>query len=226
MTESAYDDPSEIDRQALAGRHRAVIGGAWEEIGRLQLEFLIARGLAAHHVLLDIGCGPLRAGVRIIPYLDPGNYWGIDKNETLLRIGYDLELRRCGVQDRQPRDQLLCLADFAFDRIDARFDVAIAHSLFTHLSLNRIRRCLARLAPSLRTDARLYATIFEVEPGQDREAAIVHPPEGVVSHSDHAFYHYDRRDLGFVVEDLPLTVEHIGDWGHPRGQHMVAFRKL
>ncbi|RZM14923.1 MAG: class I SAM-dependent methyltransferase, partial [Sphingomonas sp.] len=163
MTESAYDDPSEIDRRVLAGRHRAIIGGAWEEIGRLQLEFLIARGLKPHHVLLDIGCGPLRAGVRIIPYLDPGKYWGVDNNETLLRIGYDLELRRCGLQHRQPRDHLLCLSDFEFDRIDARFDVAIAHSLFTHLSLNRIRRCLTRLASSMKTDARLYATIFEVE---------------------------------------------------------------
>ncbi len=48
--------------QIDAGTHRDMVGGMWEEIGRLQFEFLRARGLKPSHRLLDIGCGSLRGG--------------------------------------------------------------------------------------------------------------------------------------------------------------------
>lgn len=44
--------------------HRNYVGGLWDEIGLLQFEFLKSRGLKPHHVLVDIACGSLRAGVR------------------------------------------------------------------------------------------------------------------------------------------------------------------
>ena len=43
--------------QINAGIHRDMVGGMWDEIGRLQFEFLRARGLKPNHRLLDIGCG-------------------------------------------------------------------------------------------------------------------------------------------------------------------------
>ncbi|HEY2200624.1 MAG TPA: hypothetical protein VGH56_01955, partial [Solirubrobacteraceae bacterium] len=57
--------------------HRAYIGGRWEEYGQLEFDFMVERGLRPEHVMLDIACGSLRAGVRLIPYLDAGNYLGI-----------------------------------------------------------------------------------------------------------------------------------------------------
>ena len=53
-----------------------MVGGMWDEIGRLQFEFLRARGLKADHWLLDIGCGCLRGGIHAIKYLKTGNYYG------------------------------------------------------------------------------------------------------------------------------------------------------
>ena len=185
---------------------------------------MVSQGLKPHHSFLDIGCGVFRGGVRFIPYLDPGGYWGIDKNELLLQIGWDLELKRYGLTDRQPRAQLVCLADFEFERLPARFDYAIAQSLFTHLSLNRVRRCLAKLANSLRPGARLFATIFEIGDDEDREQPKTHLAD-TVSHSARSFYHYSRRDLMFAIQDLPYALESIAGWGHPRGQRMVTFRR-
>ena len=47
--------------------HRAYVGGLWEALGSLQFKFMIDRGLEPQHVLLDVGCGTLRGGVRFIP---------------------------------------------------------------------------------------------------------------------------------------------------------------
>lgn len=52
----------------------AAIGGNWEEMGQMQLDFLVARGLAPHHRLLDLGCGTLRAGRHFIRLLEAGNF--------------------------------------------------------------------------------------------------------------------------------------------------------
>jgi hypothetical protein len=64
--------------------HRDYIGGMWEEIGRLQFNFLRQQGLTPSHCLLDIGCGALRGGVHFITYLEPGHYLGLDKEKTLI----------------------------------------------------------------------------------------------------------------------------------------------
>jgi hypothetical protein len=69
-----------------AGR-RLYVGGAWDEIGKLQFDFLKQQGLKPYHYLLDIACGALRLGVRAIPYLERGHYLGIEKEEGLIAAG-------------------------------------------------------------------------------------------------------------------------------------------
>ena len=60
------------------GRHRDIVGGRWEETGRVQMAALRAEGLMPHHRLLDIGAGALRLGCKAVPYLDAGHYWATD----------------------------------------------------------------------------------------------------------------------------------------------------
>jgi SAM-dependent methyltransferase len=221
--ESTYDDADAVAKASRQGGHREMIGGLWEELGQLQLDFLVAQGLRPEQTFLDVGCGSLRGGVKIIAHLDPGRYWGIDNNDVLLRAGWDEELGPAGLQSRQPREQLVALSDFQFDELMPQFDVAIAQSVFSHMSLNRIRRCLARLAPKMVRGGRLFATFFEVPSSADREQALLHEPGGISSHSDRDPYHYRLRDLEFAVEDLPWHVDYIGNWGHPRDQKMISF---
>ena len=61
-------------------------------------------------------------------------------------------------------------------------------------------------------------------PSADREDEQRHPG-GMTSHSDRSFYHYDLSDFAFAARDLPYQLIPIGDWGHPRGQHMLRFRR-
>jgi hypothetical protein len=72
--------------------HRNYVGAKWDILGKLQLDFLVQNGLQPHHVLYDIACGSLRAGIHLIPYLNRGNYVGIEKEELLIELGIEKEL--------------------------------------------------------------------------------------------------------------------------------------
>lgn len=67
----------------MEGDYKSCFGGGateWLQRGKFQLDVLLWRGLLPSNTVLDVGCGPLRAGVHIIDFLDAGNYYGIDCN--------------------------------------------------------------------------------------------------------------------------------------------------
>lgn len=195
---------------ALLG-HRAYVGGLWEEIGQLQFDFLCAQGMRPEHRLLDIACGALRLGVHAIPYLAPGHYLGIDKEAGLVKAGLTRELPPGVAAEKSPR--MLVNASFAFSRLGARADFAIAQSLFTHLPARLIARCLSRLAPVLAPGGRAYASFLEAaEPMTNPEMP-----------HDHGAFVYTPAELAEIGRKAGLDAELIGDWGHPRGQSMMAF---
>jgi SAM-dependent methyltransferase len=196
---------------------RKFVGGRWDEMGKLQSDFLIDQGLKPEHQFLDVGCGSLRAGVRLVDYLKPGNYYGIDINPEVIRVGYDDELT-----DEQ-RDRLPSTNLHATDRFDAdfgvKFDMAIAQSVFTHVSLNYVRLCLYRVAKVMAPGARFFAT-FNERPKH-------FPVDGTRGkrYTERNVYWYYRQDLRWAARFSPWEFRYIGDWGHSRGQMMVEFTR-
>lgn len=201
--------------------HRRAIGGRWEEIGQLQLDFLRERGLQPQHHLLDVGCGSLRGGVRFIPYLEAGHYFGVDRNDRLLDAGRT-EIEEASLQDRRPR--LAQMDDFGFERLEETFDYALANSLFTHLSLNSVVRCLVGVDRVLRPGGAFYATFFENREGK-RHVEPLEQGDGFFSFCDKDPFHYTRDALEWACQGTGLTASYVGDWGHPRHQVMMEFRK-
>jgi SAM-dependent methyltransferase len=202
-----------------AKAHREFVGGLWEELGLKQIEFLQARGLKRTDSVLDVGCGALRGGIHLTRFLDPGNYTGVDRNASLIAAGYR-ELDEAGLADRNAR--LIVETDFKLSGLGP-FDWVLAQSLFTHLPINRIQRCLHEVARVLKPEGRFYATYFPsdahtpIDPAQ-RE-------HGIVTHLDADPYHYPPALFDYLVSDLGLQVRNLGDWGHPRGQHMLEFTR-
>ncbi|HEY7563249.1 MAG TPA: class I SAM-dependent methyltransferase [Gaiellaceae bacterium] len=206
--------------QLEQGAHRRRAGGLWRKMGKLQLKFLTAHGLEPGHRLLDVGCGPLRAGVRLAEYLDAGNYYGIDINESLLDVGYDVELPD-EVRAKLPRENLRATDRFDCD-FGVTFDFAIGQSLFTHISLNQIRLCLFRVAAHTKVGGRFYATFFEAEAATALDD-VLEAKQGIYAERNPYWYWPD--DLEWAAGFSPWRFRYIGDWGHPRNQMIVEFKR-
>lgn len=193
--------------------HRAYVGGLWDEIGQLQFDFLVGQGLRPEHRLLDVACGALRLGVKAIPYLQPGHYMGIDKEERLIALGLQQELGP-ELQARQ-RPQMLVNGAFEFERFGQPADFAIAQSLFSHFPPGLIEQCMHKLLPAMRPGGVFFATYFE-------SAAPVDNPE--VPH-DHGYFAYTRAQMEAFGTRCGFNSRYIGDWQHPRQQVMVAYQR-
>jgi SAM-dependent methyltransferase len=221
---SQYENAERMKQRLRSGRHRNLVGGLWDVMGDLQLAFLKKAGMLPKHRLLDIGCGCLRAGVKIIPYLEPGNYWGIDAEKSLLDAGYQKEIAPAGLRDRLPRSNLYCSRRFLHQRLPAgTIDFGIMNSVMTHLPLNALRLCLENSRTYFKPGARLFITFFELPDGLPFGQVHRNPAGGrTTGFSDP--YHYYRRDMQWMAEDTPWEARYLGDWGHPRGQMMVEYR--
>lgn len=204
------------------------VGGMWEQMGALQFDFLVQQGLRPEHSLLDVGCGSLRAGVKFLPYLKSGHYYGIDINHEILDAAR-MVVERERLQHTAPT--LVQMDDFDFASLGRSFDFALAQSVFTHVPLNSIIRCLMNIDRVLVPGGRFFATFFENPLGKRH----LGPLEPVFQSSadelrfqtffDRDPYHYDVDTFRWICEGTRLEVEYIGSWNHPRDQRMLAFVK-
>jgi SAM-dependent methyltransferase len=202
--------------------HRWSIGGMWDELGKLQFDYLVEHGLQPSHYLLDIGCGPLRGGVHYIRYLDRGRYYGVEKDRLKLEAGRDEELPRYGLVDKEPT--LVVMENFDFASLGQTFDYAIAQSVFTHLPVNQIIRCVMNVEKVLLPGGTFFATFYENADGK-RNLDPVEQKPGLWTHFDRDFFHYDFATFEWVASGTSLEVRHLGEWNNPRNQRMLAFTK-
>lgn len=204
------------------GDERANVGGLWQEMGQRQLDFLRAEGLEPQHRLLDVGCGSLRAGIRFIDYLDPGNYYGIDQFQKRLDAGAD-EVARAGLSHKPYSLARTGTFDTPFG---VEFDYALAQSVFSHLPLNTIALCLLKLQRDVKPGGRFYATFFPNHHGRGHVEPIRSEgrrPVTTFPHKDP--YHYPPEVFEWLCEPTSWDVEYRGGWDHPRGQHMLCFTR-
>lgn len=218
--EPDYEHRELSNEQLDNNQHRAYVGGLWEEMGQVQLDFLVGQGLTPEMKFLDVGCGSLRAGRRLVKHLEPGNYYGIDINAQIIETGYEREL------DDEGRSRLPLANLRMTDRFDADFgigfDMAIAQSVFTHVSLNHIRLCLYRIAQVMKPGGRFFATFSQR--AADFPLDKVYP--NTRSYTERNVYWYYRSDLRWAAERSPWRFRYLGDWGHSRQQKMVEYTRL
>lgn len=138
--------------------------GQYDFMGATQFRLLTTLGLRAGHKLLDLGCGSLRAGRLLIPYLDPGGYHGIEPNEWLLREAIAREIGQDMVELKRPVFDHN--AEFRVDVFDVRFDFVVAQSIFSHASSSLVARALTGIREVL-ADGGLLACTFVEAPGSE-----------------------------------------------------------
>jgi cyclopropane fatty-acyl-phospholipid synthase-like methyltransferase len=198
--------------------HRLAVGGKWDEVGRLQFDFMTSKGLTPNSTLLDVGCGALRGGVHFVRYLNDGNYHGIDINKSLLKAG-EQELRQAGLGGKEVH--LRQTDDFDASEFGVKFDFGISVSLLTHVCANQIIYCFLQMRRVMYEGSRFYFTFFEVPelpiPDTFRQGR-------VTTHFLADPFHYTWDQLNYCAETAGLVASRIGDWGHPRNQRMLELR--
>jgi cyclopropane fatty-acyl-phospholipid synthase-like methyltransferase len=188
---------------------KAAIGGMWDEIGQLQIDFLKNEGLLPEHRLLDIGCGTLRGGRHFIGYLDAGRYTGTELSAKAVEAARSLiereELTGKGATIIHVADGRL-----TFEGLSGPYTYIFAQSVFTHLAERHIEQCFANL-PNIMDDRSLFYFTFNdaTEP----------------TRSSFKNFAYPFGFLSAIAEAHGLTVEDFSErYPHPGGQRMAQAR--
>jgi cyclopropane fatty-acyl-phospholipid synthase-like methyltransferase len=174
--------------------------------GGAQFALMFALGLRDHHRLLDFGCGSLRFGRLAIPYLQPGNYVGLEPNAWLVEDAIARQIGQDQISLKRPTFH--SFDDFRADRCGTGFDFIVAQSIFSHagraiiaVGLDSFRRALASDGLALAT----FALVADGEAPDDASVGWVYP--GGVAYAPEAVAEMIAA-AGLVGRALP--------WFHPR----------
>jgi SAM-dependent methyltransferase len=222
-----YTNRRFTEEQIERGIHRAFVAGnngTWDEGGAGQLTFLKKHGLKPDQRLVDIGCGALRAGRHFVDYLDAGKYYGVDANKDLIQIGYDREFTD-EQRAKLPVSNLRANDRFNVD-FGVQFDMAIAQSVFTHVSLNHMRVCLHRLAKVMRPGGVFYASFVQQPNSTPVDHIFQRAKNGRTYFYEKNVFWYSRSDMRWAAQGEPWAFRFVGDYGSAQNQMMVAYTRL
>ena len=209
------------DEDIKLGEHRKFVGSYWELLGKLQFDYLLKQGLKPHHKLLDLGCGALRGGIHFIRYLEDGHYTGIDANASLIRAG-KTELKKVNL-DRKSSNFIID-ENFEYKKWGGNFDYIISISLFTHLPISKIKKCLHAVSNTISPEGKYFTSFFRLECDEfDKKSC--HNDHGIKTHDDNDPYHQKISVLRKISVPMDLEINYKGNWKHPRGQEMISFKK-
>jgi SAM-dependent methyltransferase len=192
--------------------YRAYVGPPkdYDLVSAMVFNLLTSIGLRQHHRVLDVGCGSLRVGRLLIPYLNEGNYIGVEPNRWLVEDGIANELGMDLVRIKKPVFSFLASMDDFEEPLD--LDYAIAQSVFSHCGKDLIRHWLSQVSFHLKEDAAIVGT-FLIDTEDYGGSGWVYP--GCVK--------YRPETLAGLAAEAGLGFRLL-DWAHPR-QAWALFSK-
>lgn len=195
---------------APSSRHRAYVGPGerYDLMGATQFALLHALGLREPHKLLDFGCGSLRAGRLLIPYLGRGRYHGVEPNQWLVEAAIEHEIGRDLMTLKSPH--LHTRDDFRADRCGTDFDFILAQSIFSHTGLDLMMVGLAGFRDALAPSGLVAATFIHADDDGAPEPPTwgwIYP--GVVRYAPDRLQHVFQQ-IGLHGRRIP--------WFHPNRQ--------
>ena len=166
-----YISPEEALDLAPGSEHYTAYVGPpndYDFMGATQFRLLCALGLRDHHRLLDFGCGSLRAGRFLIPYLKAGNYYGIEPNRWLIEDAIEREIGADQIRIKTPH--FLHHDTFDCSAFGLAFDYIVAQSIFSHCGADLIARGLREYAANLTPQGLAAVTFIHPDPGEETES--------------------------------------------------------
>jgi SAM-dependent methyltransferase len=195
---------------ALRQKHHleSLVGpiGYWDRLQAYQFDFLKTMGLKPHHTVLDIGCGPLQGGIKLIEYLDANQYTGID-----LRAQTITEAYRQVVQHKLIHKNPTLILSESFGRqelTNRTFDYFWVSQLLYHLSGDEIEDLFFQIASQMKPTSVFFGDIIDYKP-QSVPTALW---------QEFKYYRHQPEDLVFMADNAGLNLTilgQIGDFGYP-----------
>lgn len=206
------DDLLGLSLQPGDDHYRAYVGPPrdYDLVCAMAFGLLAACGLRQHHKLLDIGCGSLRLGRLLIPYLNPGNYVGLEPNKWLVDDGLSYEVGASLAELRRP--QFIYDTSLATLPADTRFDYVVAQSIFSHTAPDLLGQWVREVAACLSSSGILLATVIPGDSDFSGEGWIY--PECV---------EYRMETVAGVAAGQGLEFQ-VLDWFHPRQTWCAFYR--
>jgi len=202
--------------------YRAYVGppSQYDLMGASQFNLLCALGLRERHKVLDFGCGSLRLGRLLIPFLRKGRYFGIEPNKWLIEDAIARQVTEAVIALKAPT--FLHNTDFNAAAAGSDFDFIVAQSIFSHAGLDIIQTALKGFRAALADNGLAAVTMVHPDhptlpytPAADRSMrGWVYPRS--VAHSLEAFA---AAVAGAGLYGRPIP------WYHPRQTwHILAKR--
>jgi len=177
-------------------------------MGATQFCLLAALGLREHHSLLDFGCGSLRAGRFLIPYLGPGHYFGVEPNRWLVESAIEEDLGNY-ITDRY-KPSFDYNSKFRFDTFGRRFDFIVMQSILSHTGCDLLELALQNARDAMSKKTRMIATIIHENGNPDllrgQDFSGWRYPECVW---------YSEEEFRSIAESKDYLLQKL-KWHHPR----------
>jgi len=212
--------PSQFERGSDDYRGYVGADANYDLLSGIQFNVLFALGMQETHRVLDLGCGSLRVGRLLIPYLQAGNYYGVEPNKWLVdegiahNVGADLAALR--------KPSFLYVDDFSVEQFGVTFDFVVANSIFSHTFRDLARTSLPRVANVL-GEKGLFALTFV----EDSRFETRHHDKARADEGSGWLYpetlRYSWPDFRTVLADAGLAAVRF-DWFHPGQQWVLAAR--
>jgi SAM-dependent methyltransferase len=131
----------------------------WRQLVQYQFNILTSLGLKPEHSLLDVGCGPLTVGIRLIPYLNRGNYAGVDLRPEPISEAYGLVAKHSLVHQNPT---LVNSDTFGRNELpDRTFDYMWVSQLCCHLDDAQMIQLFEQARASLKPDSVFLTDVMD-----------------------------------------------------------------
>jgi len=179
----------------------------WGPIAAITFSILVDLGLKEGHKFLDIGCGSLRVGRVLIPFLRSGNYYGTEIRKQVLDAGIEGEFGKEILAIKEPHFSYN--NDFDLTVFNQKFDYLLAQSVFSHTPKSQFRECLQSAEKVMKPGATFLAS-FSV--GTEDYAKDVW--------TDYAIP-YRLSTVCSLIEESGLMIDTFNVYPHPQLQWIV-----
>lgn len=190
--------------------HRSNVGPEYlfDVMAASQFNILTKEGLRAKHKVLDIGCGCLRLGRLLIPFLDKGCYCGVEPDKDSLDAGVKYEVGSSLMELRAPR--FIIGRGNGYIDFEEEFDFIMCQSVFTHVPLAEVKRIMHNAARVSKQGTKFLFTFLVGSCDYTGDAPYVQ--YGI---------RYKRSTMLGMIENAGFTVFSVDGDLHPAGQTWV-----